>query len=562
VDEVPTARPGCSIRGRATTVFDARLARTAPAATRCLVLCVVLASGTAGCVIAQAALIAHALSALAVPAALGAVVAVRAVLAWAAEFAPHRTAAGVASRLRTRLLAQAVRNGPSPPAGQPAAMVAQVDAVTPYFTRFLPRLSAAVVLPLSALTAIAVADLPTAGIALGAVALLALPVRLAVRRAAARAARRRRTADALAAHFTDMIAGLPTLTVFGRARAQSWNIARVSEQYRLAAIGSSRPAFRSALVLELAVTCSVALVAVSAGLRLASGALTSQSALFVLLLAVEACLPLHRLTGHLRAGRESLAAAGRILDFLGTPARPAQPTSAGARRREGDDLADVGSPTIRVEDVVVAHGLRPPRGAAVSLTLAAGTTTALAGPPGVGKSDLIAALLGFATPIAGRIMVGDRRLVTGDGWRSRIAWVPQRPALFAGTVADNIAVAVPGACADAVAKAAAAAGLGSSTRLDARLGPGGAGLPAAGRQRVALARAVLRCEVLGTPLLLLDEPTADVDVLTEIELAEAIGALLPGRTALIVTRRQALLGRADHVVSLERSAAASMAVPA
>ncbi|MBC6459306.1 ATP-binding cassette domain-containing protein [Actinomadura sp. HBU206391] len=614
MDEVPTARPRCSISGwirgrtsgwitggvrsrisgratggirgrisgRVATVFDIRLARHAPATTRCLVVCMVLASGTAACVIAQAALLAHALSALAVPPALAAVVAVRAVLAWAGEFAAHRTAAEVASRLRTRLLARAVRNGPCPRPTEPAALVARVDALAPYFSRCLPRLSVAVVVPAAMLAALAVADLLSAGIVLATLALFALCGRLVGGPAAARAVRQRRTADALAAHFTDLVAGLPTLTVYGRARAQGWHIARATEQYRMAALVTSRLSFRSALVLEAAATFSVALVVLSAGLRLASGALTLQSALFAALLTVEAGLPLHRLTGHLRAGRGSLAAVGGILDFLETPARPAERGSArswegnggsrggedcsrggqgGPGGGERGDLADPRSLTIRVEDVVIARSPGPSQGA-VSLTLTPGTTTALAGPPGAGKSDLIAALLGFETPIAGRIMVGDRRLVAGESWRNRIAWVPQRPALFAGTVADNIAVAVPGARADAVAKAAAAAGVTSSTHLDARLGPGGSGLSTAGRRQVALARAVLRCDLLDPPLLLFDEPTADLGVLAEIEMAEAIGALLPGRTALIVTRRRTLLGRADHVVALGRPGAAPMPVPA
>ncbi|GAA2094420.1 ATP-binding cassette domain-containing protein [Actinomadura alba] len=574
VDGVPAARPRCSItariRGGAATVLDARSSRRAPAVTRCLVVCVALASATAACVIAQAALLAHALSSLTVPAGLAAVVAGRAVLAWAGESALRRTSAGVASRLRGRLLAQAVRNGPSPPAGEPAALLARADSLTPYFTRCLPRLAAAVVVPSVALAAMAVADPPTAGAALAAAAVLVLPALLLLRpgrfaggRAADRAAQRRRTADGLAGHFTDMVAGLPTLTVFGRARAQGWNIARATEQYRLAANGAARPAFRSELVLEAVATLSVALVVTTAGLRVASGALSPESALFLLFLAVEGGLPLYGLAGHVRAGRESLAAAGGILDFLETPARPAERASARSRRRDGGDPADVRSMTIRVEDVVVAPGTASRREAVpLTMTLAPETTTALTGPPGTGKSGLIAALLGFETPIAGRIMVGDRRLEGGDGWRSGIAWVPQRPALFAGTVADNIAIAAPGAHGDAVAEAAAAAGVGSSIHLDARLGPGGAGLPAAGRRRIALARAVLRCALLDPPLLLLDEPTADLDVLTEIELAEAVGALLPGRTALIVTRRQALLGRADHVVSLAGAGAVTMAVPA
>ncbi len=191
---------------------------------------------------------------------------------------------------------------------------------------------------------------------------------------------------------------------------------------------------------------------------------------------------------------------------------------------------------------------------AVSLSIGAGETVALVGPSGAGKTTLLNVLLGFVEPGQGRVCVGGADLTTADldEWRSRIAWVPQRPHLYAGTVTENVRLARPDADDAAVRRALADAGAlefvdALPAGADTVLGEDGAGLSAGQRQRLALARAFLADRTV----LLLDEPTASLDGATEADIVEAVRRLAAGRTVLLVVHRPALLALADRVVRLD-----------
>ena len=185
---------------------------------------------------------------------------------------------------------------------------------------------------------------------------------------------------------------------------------------------------------------------------------------------------------------------------------------------------------------------------------------ALTGPSGCGKSTLLDVVLGLRRPGSGQVLLGgvDLRDLDLDAWRAGIGWVPQRPHLFARSVADNVRVGRPGASDAEVAAALEAAGLASVVRrlphgVDTRLGDGGAGLSLGERQRLALARAFVR----DAPLLVLDEPTASLDAETEADVLDAVRRLTEGRTALIVAHRPALAALADRVVHLPLPAVAA-----
>jgi thiol reductant ABC exporter CydD subunit len=507
----------------------------------------------AALIVAQATLLATGISAVfhgrrgltGVLLGLAGVVAGRALLAWAQEVAAHRAAAAVKSQLRGRLLAHVVELGPGWLTGQKAGELTTlatrgIDALDGYFAKYLPQLVLATLVPVMVLGRLLPADL--AATVVIAVTLPLIPVFLALVGLSTQAANRRqfRLLTRLAHHFLDVVAGLPTLKVFGRAKAQAATIRRVTDDYRRATMRTLRLAFLSSLVLELVATISVALVAVTVGLRLVDGRLDLRTALLVLILAPEAYLPLRMVGTHFHASTEGLAAAEKIFTVL------AEPVPSWGNR------TDVPAGPIVLSGVTVRYPDRSvPALDGVSLTVSPGEVVALAGPSGCGKSTLLSVLLGFVRPDFGYVTVGGSDLSTLDhlAWRRQVAWVPQRPYLFAGTVADNIRLGVPSAPDSSVLDAATRAG--ATGFLDRSVGEDGVGLSAGQRQRVALARAFLAAAEFGAPLVLLDEPTANLDGENEAAVLAAVRELARDRTVVVAAHRPALLALADRVVRLE-----------
>ncbi|WP_202124916.1 thiol reductant ABC exporter subunit CydD [Actinomadura physcomitrii] len=546
--------------------LDPRLLRYARTTRTFLLASVALGTATAALIIAQATLLADMLTRAFLGGAtltglrtpmllLLGVVLGRALVAWLQEVAAHRSSAAVKSQLRGRLLAHAMALGPrwlsGERSGELAALATRgVDALDDYFSRYLPQLVLAVIVPAAVGLRILLGDWPSAvtiAATLPLIPVFAILVGLTTQR---KMDRQWRTLSVLAAHFLDVVAGLPTLKIFGRARAQAARIREVTDRHRRATMATLRVAFLSALVLELLSTLSVALVAVSIGLRLVDGGLGLETALLVLVLAPEAYLPLRQVGAQYHASVEGLTAASRIFEVLETPL-PATGTRT--------DVPDLSRATLRLEGVTVTY----PRGPALedfSLTVHPGETVALAGPSGAGKSTVLSVLLGFVRPDAGRVLADwdDLGDFAPDAWRDRIAWVPQRPYLFAGTVADNIRLGRPDAPdADVRAAAEAANALEFITALPSGfatvLADRGAGLSAGQRQRIALARAFLR----DAPLLLLDEPTSNLDGESEAAVIDAVERLKAGRTVLLVAHRPALAALADRVVTVEPAGVAA-----
>ncbi|MEV0383967.1 thiol reductant ABC exporter subunit CydD [Nonomuraea sp. NPDC050643] len=484
---------------------------------------------------------------------LAAVVGVRAVLAWTQGVFAGRTATGVKSALRHRLLGRLRELGPgrltAHRSGELVTLTGRgLDGLDAYLTGYLPSIAVAAVVPVAVLIRLFAADLASAVIVLFTLPLIPIFGALVGMTTKAVTERQFLALSRLGGHFLDVVRGLPTLRAFGRARHQATVIQQVADAHRGATMRTLRVAFLSSLVLELCASLSLALVAVPVGLRLLGGSLDLTTALLVLLLAPEAYLPLRAMGTRFHASMEGVAAADAAFAVLDRSAgeRPETPHAGAA--------PVPGVPEIRLENVTVRYPGRD--GAAlenVSLTIAPRERVALVGESGGGKSTLLHLVLGFVQPSEGRVLVDgtDLRDLDLAGWRARLAFVAQRPHLFATSVADNIRLGSPSASLEEVRRAASAAHADFVAELPQGfgtvVGERGTNLSAGQRQRIALARAFCRP---GASVLLLDEPTARLDGRSEAAVVAGTSDLARDRTAVIVAHRPAMIDLADRVIRI------------
>jgi len=544
---------------------DPRLLRHARAARGYLVVTVLLGLVVTGLILAQAALLAHALAtaargtgatALAVTLVLllGVVLA-RGAAAYGGEAAALRAAARVKSQLRRKLTGHSLRLGPAwlgrQQPGQIAALATRgLDGLDPWFARYLPQLVLSVLVPVAVLATVIAVDWISGLVIAITLPLIPLFAALVGLHTKAQTRRQWQLLAQLSGHFLDVVQGLPTLKAFGRAKAQEQVIATVTEQHRSTAMATLRVAFLSALVLELSAALATALVAVETGLRLLYGHMPYQTALLVLLLTPEAYLPLRAVAAQYHASAEGSAAAESIFAILDTPL-PATAPPGGPRA----PVPDLRSATISLDEVTVAYpGRDHPPLARLSLDISPGDLVMLTGPSGAGKTTLLRLLLRFTEPTSGTVWAGgtDLAAVPVDPWRAQIAWVPQHPRLFGGSVADNIALGQPGASRAAIEEAAGLAGAAAFIEslprgYDTPLGERAAELSAGQRQQLALARAFLR----DAPLLLLDEPTAHLAPVAAAAIGDVIRGPLAGRTIILVTHRHPGICDASQVITLD-----------
>jgi thiol reductant ABC exporter CydD subunit len=540
--------------------LDPRLLRRARAARVLLGVDVAIGLATALLVLLQAALLARIIARSFAGASLDdvstdlvllvLVFAGRAVLAWGFEVAGRLAAIGVLSQLRLELVERRLRHEPAAldgtQSGEIAAVAVQgVDALEAYFGRFVPQLVLAVAVPVAVIAWVVPIDLTSAALMLLTLPLVPVFMVLIGRYTERETHARWRALSLLSTHFLDVVRGLPTLRAFNRGHAQTAAIASTSEQYRSTTMRTLRVAFLSGAVLELAATLGIALVAVTVGVRLAGGGIGLQAALTVLLLAPELYLPLRNLAAQYHASADGLAVAERLLELTG-----GQPVAdSGAR-----ELPPQRGATIRLEGVSYAYPARDATVlAGVDLELRPGETVGLVGASGSGKSTIVSLLLGLAEPTQGRVTVDGAQLTGADqvAWRRSVAWVPQQPTLFHGSVADNIRLGEPTADDASVVEAARLAGADAFVRAlpdgyGTVVGDGGRPLSAGERQRVALARALLR----DASLIVLDEPTANLDPESAAAVALAIEGLDDGRTVLVIAHRPELVARADRTIRL------------
>jgi thiol reductant ABC exporter CydD subunit len=468
------------------------------------------------------------------------------------EAAGRWGAVAVMEDLRERIVAKVLRERPGGLSGEQrgelaTATVQGVDALESFFAAYLPQLVIATLAPVAILAWCLPRDLGATIILAVTVPLIPVFMVLVGKTAKHRAQKRWRTLARLSGHFLDVVSGLKTLRANARAEAQVETIRESGERYRDETIRTLRVGFLSALVLELLAMLGVALVAATVGVQLASGHLELAAGLTVLILAPEVYMPLRKLGAQFHSSTDGLAAAERIFEILDSPATVTSPMAP-------LPAPDPAIAPVELRGVVFGYEGRPePVLAGADLRIGPGETVALVGPSGTGKTTLAHLLMRLADPQGGRLLCGGVDLAAVDPreWRRRISWVPQRPTIFPGTVAENVRLLDGEAPEERVLEAL---GRADALRLVAdlpqglgtRVGDGGRSLSMGEAQRIALARAFLR----PGSLVILDEPAAHLDEESEEAIAIAAAGLLSGRSGLVIAHRPRFAALADRVFEL------------
>ncbi|PFG32729.1 thiol reductant ABC exporter subunit CydD [Sanguibacter antarcticus] len=563
--------------------LDPRLLRFAAPARGYILLVTGTGLATSALVVAQALLVAAALAPVVSSGAglqdiatqlhwLLVVVLLRTIVGGVQERYAHRAAARVIMDLRAQLVARAAHLGPRWSASGRGTDVVTLatrglDDLAPYLVRYLPQLLLAVTVTPATLLVVAGLDWISAVIITLTIPLVPIFMILVGQLTQSTSQRRLAVMERLGAQSLDLLAGLPTLRAFGREHGPAKRVRELGEAYTRSTMGTLRVAFLSGMVLELLTTLSVALVAVGIGLRLVHGDVGLESALAVLILAPEVYQPLRQIGVHFHASLDGITAAQKAFDVLEIEAPSVGTLPA----------PDLRHATIVLEDVGVdapGRGVRAPAG--LTCTIRPGRIVALVGSSGSGKTTTVLALLGLLTPDVGDVRVDGHALADIDpvSWREQVTWLPQRTALPPGTIRSALGGRGPrgedllddtSAGTDAEERLRAVAhltGLNDVLRtlpagLDTIIGHGGVGLSVGQRQRVALTAALLGTE----QLVVLDEPTAHLDALSETQVLDSVRALRDaGRTVVLVAHRPSLVAVADDVVEVRSETIAPTAV--
>ena len=549
--------------------FDPRLLRYARSARGPIAVTALLGTLTALLVLAQALVISAALSPVVSGTAsltdvwpyiagIAAVFACRALIVAAREAVSTRAAAAAVRELRGRVVDASVTLGPRWRATKGAEtttlLSTGLEDLRPYFVSFLPQLVLVCTVTPAALGVILLLDFWSALTALLVIPLIPIFMILIGRFTQAASEDKLASMKRLTAQLLDLMSGLPTLRGLGREKAPRTHLHALGAANTKATMATLRVAFLSGGVLEFLTTLSVALVAVEVGMRLVFGDISLFHGLAVIMLAPEVFEPLRQVGAQFHASANGVTASKAAFDIIEEAEAVASPGT--------DVCPDMARTDIVLDGLGVrARGAWAP--APTSGVIAPGIVTALCGPSGAGKSTIIACLLADMTPDAGRVLLRPSASSSESGesvlsdidpaaWRRQISWVPQSPTLVPGTILDNMGD-LP---LDDLNDAAAATGFddvlaSAPDGWNTVIGSGGIGLSVGQRQRLALTRAL----AAHSQVVILDEPTAHLDAVSEETVVRAIDAMRDsGRTVIVIAHRAAMMEAADAVIDV-RSAA-------
>lgn len=474
------------------------------------------------------------------------IVLVRVGLTYLLKSRAHRAANDTIIELREKVLDHATKLGPRWLARKGTDTITLVtrglDDLGPYFVSYLPQLLMVMTVTPIALAVMLFYDWVSAIIAVATIPLIPIFMILVGRLTQDYSDQKLKTMEKLGSQLLDLMAGLTTLKALGRESAPNKHVHNLGQLHARTTMQTLRVAFLSGAILEFLATLSVALVAVEVGMRMVFGNIGLYAGLIVIMLAPEVYSPVREVGKQFHNSADGVAAANAAFEILEEPI-PADGVEA---------APDLTTAEVRIEDLsVAARGAWAP--ANLSAVIPTGKITALVGPSGTGKTTTIMVLLGLLQPTRGRVIAGGTDLanIDKDAWRVQHTWVPQNPAILPGTVEENVLDGFT-LGRDRLEEAAAATGFldvveSLPTGWDTMIGQGGVGLSVGQRQRLALTRALLK----DTPWVILDEPTAHLDALTEAQVVDTIMRLRDmGRTVIVIAHRKQVVDVADAVIEV------------
>ena len=472
----------------------------------------------------------------------------RALVGYAQEAIGHRAALRTIAELRGQVLDASTRRGQRWIAdGRASSTVTLVtealDALEPYFVKFLPQLILTCLATPTTLAAVVYLDWISAVTIIVCLPLVPVFMILVGKMTQAYSSERLKAMQRLGDQLLDLLAGLSTLKALGRENAPRRRVRELGDAYARTTMKTLYVAFLSGAVLEFLATISTALVAVEVGLRMVDGNLDLFSGLAIIMLTPECFKPLREVGAQFHASADGVAAAEQVFDIVEDPAEgPAL---------KGASSPDLAASTVFLEGLSVAS---PGRATVAPFELTArvepGKVTVLRGKSGAGKSTAAAVILGLAAPTSGQASIGGTPIdsISKESLWRQVSWVPQRPAILPGTVLENISYPLG----EQIERAAAITGFDDVVASlpngwNTRIGHGGTGLSVGQRQRLALTRALVQPR----PFVLLDEPSAHLDAASEELVTRAVRELRStGHTVLGIAHRAALIDEADVVIDV------------
>lgn len=457
----------------------------------------------------------------------------------------HRSAIQVITDLRGQVLDHAAKLGDRWLSGNTTNTVTLatrgLDDLEDYFVNFLPQLFLTVTAAPALTVLLATYDWISALFVVFCVPLIPIFMILIGKMTARYSNQRLGAMQQLSAQLLDLLAGLATLKGLGREKGPEKRVESLGKRFAQKTMQTLYVAFLSGAALEFLATLSTALVAVNVGLRMVGGSVPLEVGLIVIMLTPEIFKPLREVGTQFHASSDGVAAAEKAFEVLETPIHEHTGTAS---------IPNLDEAAIRFEDVsVYAPGRATVAPAHMTTTIEPGQITVLRGPSGSGKTTAVHVLLGLLSPDEGEVFVGDVPLsdIDRDAWWEEISWVPQRPAIVPGTVADNV-----GATGESAQRAAALTGFDAvvdhlPNGWDTHIGHGGTGLSVGQRQRLALTRAL----IASRKIVILDEPSAHLDAMSEEYVSNVVRTLkADGHTVVVIAHRQAITQLADHVIDV------------